>query len=175
MKESKSKKPIIIGIITAIVIAAIVAVVVILAVNKNKEVVLNDDYFKTTADRVVYNAARNDGANYGAKSTHQVYDIKGDEITGYTFYYEYDSESKAKEAFETIQSDAEYDETIKEVKQTGKYIAVYFEESAYAGSTATEVKNWIKSLEEYENSRDAENLEWNIPEEDFEDYEYYEK
>lgn len=79
-----------------------------------------------------------------------VYYHNGTDITGLEWYYEYPSVEYANVAVATIEAEAE--DTVKSVKQNGKYVVVEFSEEEYKDMTLEEVRETYSYLEEVYNN-----------------------
>ena len=145
-KEKNTKKIIaIVACAVAVVVAIVVAVVLI---NKNKGEVLNDDFFKTTNEKIVISNTADSTDPTVAKKVHQVYFINGDKITGLKVYSEFESEQAAKDADAKPEvAEAMKTGMYKEHKVEGKYIIVTMADSVYQSTNVEQLKAAATVLE----------------------------
>lgn len=159
-EQKNNKKNVIIAFVGAVIAIAVVVVAIIVLINRNKNATLGDDFFKSDDTKIVYTTStRNVDSSYGAKKTHQVYTVDGSDVTGYTLYYEFGDEESAEDAYEEISQDVETDYTALEAKLDGKFVSIKYDEETYSGAKASEVRSWVKSLEEYDRTQDQSLLE----------------
>lgn len=150
------------------VLVIVVAVVAVILINNNKgngdngnngnngqssKEVLNDDFFKSTDNKVVISTSDTNTTSSTdssvAKKVHQVYTIDGDKITGLKVYSEFGSEEAAK----TADAKPEIEEGIKEGKYVdhkveGNYVIVTLPESMYSSVSAEDIKATAAALEQ---------------------------
>lgn len=147
-KKSKSK----LIIIVAVALAVIAAVVAVIIINLNKEEVINDDYFHSTGNRLVYEAKYNDETmSYGANRVFDVYKYEGDEVKDYTVYYEYNDDYGASKALSKITAATKGDKYIGEIKQVGKYVAEVHSDEFLMYMSIEEIREDIESKQNYQN------------------------
>lgn len=143
-----SNKNKLMAIIAGIVLVVAVAVIAIIMINKNKEEVLDDNFFKTSDSKIVMSTTSNSTDPSVAKKVHQVYTIDGDKITGLKVYSEFESEQAAKEA----DSKPEIEEAMKsgnykDHKVQGKFIIVTMSDTLYESLTVEQLKMTADALE----------------------------
>ncbi len=150
MAKKSNKKPIIIGAIILAIVAAVVAIVII--VNKNNG--LRDAYFKTDSNKIVINPLANDpqAAQMGATKIHQVYEIKGEEVTAVKFYAEFEDNDKAKAANDSDELKVAIENgSVKSRKLKGKYLVLEMPLEITEGRTVAEIRETAEYYSQYEN------------------------
>ena len=130
----------------ALVIAAVV--IGIIVINKNKDEVLDDNFFKTSDTKIVMSTTSNSTDPTVAKKVHQVYTIDGDKITGLKVYSEFESEQAAKDADAKPEvAEAMKSGNYKDHKVQGKFIIVTMSDELYKSLTVEQLKMTAQALE----------------------------
>lgn len=147
-EEGENNKNKLIAIIAGAVLVVAVAIIAIVMINKNKDEVLDDNFFKTSDSKIVLSTTSDSSDPAVAKKVHQVYTIDGDKITGLKVYSEFESEQAAKDA----DSKPEIEEAMKsgnykDHKVQGKFIIVTMSDSMYQSLTVEQLKMSAELIE----------------------------
>lgn len=136
----KSKKPIIITLIT-LVMAAIVAVVLFLILKAKP---LDKEFFVSDDTKLVYNVTNEfNEVPYGATELYMVYFLSGDKIDRLVTYYGYDTEDLAKAALEQYPDIFTISDDTTKVERDGRYILLTASSYLYEGTTVDSIKTII--------------------------------
>ena len=130
-------------------IAAICVIVVVIVLSINKEPI-SDDYFVSDDTKSVISLGSGTVESEGGTSvrTRIVYTYDGDMVTGLKTYFEYKDAESAAAALESYKSQPEF----KNVEQSGKYIVVTSDASAFEGLTADDVRQQAEAIERMQNA-----------------------
>ena len=130
-----------IAIIAGLALAVVAVVVAVVIINNNKGEVLDDNFFKTTNDKIVISNSADSSDPTVAKKVHQVYFVNGDKITDLKVYSEFESEQAAKDADAKPEvAEAMKTGMYKDHKVQGKFIIVTMAESSYQDTTAEQIR-----------------------------------
>ena len=154
---NKSKKSInlkLCGIFIAL-IAVIVVIVITTVINTTQDKPLDDSFF--VSDGTKYSVTIDNAAKYGIrtewvpKKLHVVYFYSGDKVTDLKYYYEYQEETDAESAADSLKDIPNEDPNTDSVVLDGKYVIVTINEYIYEDLTPEDAKWQIEYLQSEQN------------------------
>lgn len=145
MTKEKNNKKLIFGICAAVVVVMIIAIIIIIKCNNSG---LNDDFFKSSGNKIVLTSPANDpqAEQMGAVRLHQVFIVDGEDIKSAKIYAEFESKEEAKGAAESdALKDSLEDGDVTEYELNDKYLILTMPKSFIDNRTTSD----IKAAEEY--------------------------